>query len=503
MPFANVIDQVATATQTQKNILTDGCLTYRYEDIPALLAGIDRYLRANGITPDTCLALECKNSVPSALTLLTLLQQRYGVVLLPPSDETAQAATLKPVPGFCQYRLTLNGSAANGTDAHPRPETFLAIEKNEQFRADSNQVGSHSGKLYLRTSGSMGASKIVVHAQAKLFGNAGNCVERFQLTGAERVALAVPIFHMYGLGAGFLPAIIAGASIDLQEKTHLLKYLERERQFEPTATFLTPALCEMLLQRRGGSRAYRLSVSAGARLKEEIIRAFDERFGPLVNLYGSTELGAVCAPSPDDPVGIRATTIGRPMPDVLMEVRKTEVRKTEVHKTQNEPGQNGAESRIGDLYCRHPYGFETYLDEQGSQIGRAETWFETGDMAKIYPDGAIQILGRVGNSVNRDGYLVLLADVEKGIENIEAVAQVVVLTTQVETKRGQQIVAFCLLEPGATLDRAQIRARCFDILPRYALPDEVVVVDVLPTLASGKVDRQALRATVSETERNL
>ena len=58
----------------------------------------------------------------------------------------------------------------------------------------------------------------------------------------------VPVAHMYGFGAEFLPAVMAGASIDLQEKTHLLKYLERERQFQPNIVFATPTLCEILMK---------------------------------------------------------------------------------------------------------------------------------------------------------------------------------------------------------------------------------------------------------------
>ncbi|MCB0198280.1 MAG: long-chain fatty acid--CoA ligase, partial [Anaerolineae bacterium] len=93
--------------------------------------------------------------------------------------------------------------------------------------------------------------------------------------------------------------------------------------------------------------------------------------------------------------------------------------------------------------------------------------------------------------------LVLLADIEKALEKIEAVAQVVVLATQTENKRGQQIVAFCLLKQGATASGPDLRANSFDLLPRYAVPDEVLVVEAFPTLPSGKVDRQALTVMVS------
>jgi acyl-CoA synthetase (AMP-forming)/AMP-acid ligase II len=249
----------------------------------------------------------------------------------------------------------------------------------------------------------------------------------------------------------------------------------------------------MFLQRRGEARIYKVAVSAGARLKEDVVRAFDDRFGTLVNLYGSTELGAISAASPDDALDLRATTIGRPMADVTL-APASSMQATEQHAVQDGPNSQSAEPHTDELYCNHPWGFEAYIDEYGHLISPAEAWFKTGDLARFYPDGCVQILGRADNSINRDGYLVLLADIERAMEQIEAIAQVVVLTTPAERQRGQYLAAFCVLQEGMNLDETRIRAQCFDFLPRYAIPDEVFLLDAFPTLPSGKVDRQALIA---------
>jgi acyl-CoA synthetase (AMP-forming)/AMP-acid ligase II len=72
-----------------------------------------------------------------------------------------------------------------------------------------------------------------VHSHDKLLKNAQNCVNRWELDGKDRMTIPVPIFHMYGLGAAFLPGILAGASIDFQANSNLLKYLQREKDFNP------------------------------------------------------------------------------------------------------------------------------------------------------------------------------------------------------------------------------------------------------------------------------
>jgi acyl-CoA synthetase (AMP-forming)/AMP-acid ligase II len=65
-----------------------------------------------------------------------------------------------------------------------------------------------------------------------------------------------------------------------------------------------------------------------------------------------------------------------------------------------------------------------------------------------------------------------------------------------ESARGTRLVAVCRLEAGAELPPDEVRARAFDRLPRYAVPDEVRIVGELPHLPSGKVDRRAVAALV-------
>jgi acyl-CoA synthetase (AMP-forming)/AMP-acid ligase II len=288
---------------------------------------------------------------------------------------------------------------------------------------------------------------------------------------------------MYGLGAAFLPGIAAGASMDLQENTNILRYMERERQFDPHVAFLTPILCDMMLKGRRSSRTYERVVTAGDRIKEDVFRAFDSRFGRLLNLYGSTELGAIAAAAPDDPLDVRAVTAGKPMAGVQMRVSETGL-----------ASANGGQ--VGELDCKHAYGFTGYVDERGARIERDGTtrpdWFKTGDLGRIWQDGYVEVLGRCDHSVNRSGLLVLFADIEKAMETIAGLERVVV-AARGESKWGQRIVAFCVAGKAQVAPTsAQVRKACFDVLPRHAIPDEVVVVNSLPTLPNGKVDRPAL-----------
>ncbi len=466
MNFAENLTHITTTAN--ENFLTDGLLTCHYAEIPTLLSILDDYLREQGVQESDCVAVECLNSVPSALVLMLLLKKQQGFVLLPPSEKKDGISELKPVPQFCQYRLIIKSVPKfNAVDALQNPASFLKVESHN---AEVLRLETH-GKLFLRTSGSMGAAKIVVHSHENLLGSAKNIIEKYQFTTEDRFAIPVPIFHLYGFGAEFLPAILLGASIDLQENTNLLKYLDRERRFNPTVTFITPTLCEMLLQGRKNPRPYKIVVVSGQRIKEDLFRAFDPLCGNrLVNQYGSTEMGPIAACLSDDLLELRVTSIGQPMNNVALRIEKD-----------------------GNLYCKHRYSFEGYIDESGTWLSRAEEWQRMGDMATCHDDNSIAIVGRADNSVNRSGYLIVLAEIERLIEKLAYISQVAVITEKSENIQGQKLIAFCILKPNSLIETAQIRSDCKNVLPKYAVPDEIWILNEFPLLSSGKINYQALQ----------
>ena len=477
--FATHIDHAINNADWQHNTLSDGTMTCAYQEIPALFDVIADFLAEHQIQPQDCIALEGVNSVPAALILLYLLRQGYSFVLYPPMQKQGKELAVRPpIPNFCHYRLIINPVSDNTTPfSNELLEQISSFEINENFDETLASQGFADQKLYLRTSGSMGAAKIVVHNHQNFVGNVQNCIERHRFSTQDNVFIPVPIFHLYGLGAVFLPAILTGANVYLQAQPNILKFMQAERSFNPSMIFVTPTLCEMMVKGLRSERNYRLVVTSGDRIKPELFREFDAKFSGLVNQYGSTEMGATAASEPTDTLEDRVITMGKPMAGV-------EIKIDEENTPQDDSGE-----RIGELYCKHPYGFERYINEQGKEIALAPEYYRTGDLVKIHENGDIEVIGRADNRVNRNGYLVLLSDVETALEKMNAVEQAIVLPIAGDDMRGQRIAAFCVSD----IEGTQIRETCFDVLPQYAIPDEVHVLKTLPMLPSGKVDRQKLR----------
>jgi acyl-coenzyme A synthetase/AMP-(fatty) acid ligase len=413
--------------------------------------------------------------------LLYLLEGGYSFLLLDKvvCDAQDKKSTL---PRFCRHRVVVEGLVGDRSGIDLRyPEEFLSVVENEGWIGDRHRASHTSPKLYLQTSGSTGNPKMAAHSYAKLMGNALNCVHRLGLEGGDRIAIPVPITHMYGLGAAFLPGVAMGASIDLQKGANLLRYLQREKEFVPNVSFMTPAFCETLLKARKSPRTYKLTVVAGDRLKEDTFTLYQSRFGCLVKLYGSTEMGAIAAASPHEPSQVRSQTVGKPMSGVQMLLEEG-------------TGESVAEMEgVGELWCQHEYGFEGYVDDRGNPVFQdtQDDWFRTKDLGRIWADGHLEVLGRCDHSVNRDGLLVLFSDVEKAIESIEGIESVVVISKG-ESQRGKGIVAYCVLTQAAEMTEVDIRSACFEKLPRRTVPDQIWIVKSLPTLPNGKVDRPKL-----------
>ncbi len=482
------ICQCTDFIQAADNILTDGQTTWKYGSFPRIFQELDEWFAVHGIRPEDCPAVACENSATSAVLLLYLLERGFGFFVLPATTQAAQdqekAAAL---PAFCRQHIRTSPLAGSEDEAGFNPEARLSIAPNPSWHGLDAEPGDFgAARLFLKTSGSTGPPKMAVIPHAGLRGNARNTARRLRLSSRDRVALPVPLFHSYGLTTAFLSSIAAGAGIDLQPGANLLRFLKREQVFQPTVAFMTPIFCETLVKgRRGEPHVYRLTISAGDSFRGDLFSRYESMSGCLVNLYGSTEMGAVAAAGPDDPMEIRRQYVGRPMAGVSLRVGPGAESATEGPADQ------------GSLWCRHPFGFEGYVDQDGRPVqSEAQAgWFPMQDLGRLSPEGWVQVLGRSDHSVNRDGLLVFFADIEEALRHVPGVAAGVVIASG-EGSRGKRLVAFCVPERRAELSATDIRSACFSLLPRRAVPDMIQIINSLPQLPNGKIDRQKLKSLV-------
>ncbi|MEV6618091.1 amino acid adenylation domain-containing protein [Streptomyces sp. NPDC051051] len=119
--------------------------------------------------------------------------------------------------------------------------------------------------------------------------------------------------------------------------------------------------------------------------------------------------------------------------------------------------------------------------------------YRTGDLARRGADGTLEFLGRVDHQVKVRGFRIEPGEIEAVLAEDPAVAQAVVVVRE-DRPGHRQLVAYAAPAAGALPDPVLLRRRAAEALPEHMVPAAVVVLDRLPTTASGKFDPNALPA---------
>ncbi|WP_327261168.1 non-ribosomal peptide synthetase [Streptomyces sp. NBC_01232] len=244
---------------------------------------------------------------------------------------------------------------------------------------------------------------------------------------------------------------------------------------------LTPSL---LAAHGAGIDSAEVVVVAG----EACPAALAERFAHgrrLLNVYGPTEV-TIAATWADSRRGDDVTTIGRPLPGYRAYVLDAELR----------PVPAGTE---GELYLGGPAVARGYRGRPGLTASRflpdpfqggGTRMYRTGDVVIRRPGGELEYRGRRDDQVKIRGHRIELGEVER----IAAELPEVVAAACCPLASGQTLGLAVVAAPGA--DRAGLAdlvvERCRKQLPAAAVPSTVRVLDRIPTLTTGKADREAL-----------
>jgi acyl-CoA synthetase (AMP-forming)/AMP-acid ligase II len=209
-----------------------------------------------------------------------------------------------------------------------------------------------------------------------------------------------------------------------------------------------------------------------------------------VGSWGMSETGPMASCSRfDDPLAERSRAHGRPMPGLEMRV---------VDPETNAPLAAG---QAGELVVRGTSLMRTYYKREPRDCFDARGWFHTGDCARIDSDGLVHFVGRIRDVIKTAGVNVAAAEVEAALLTHPAVKVAHVVPVP-HPSRGENVAAFVALRT-ADCTIADLHAHCRAALASYKVPRHIFVVaeSDLPTLGSGKIDRQRLRVRAAELAR--
>ncbi len=342
----------------------------------------------------------------------------------------------------------------------------------------------------LFTSGTTGEPKGVVMTHGRTLVVATDWVAMAGLTAGDVYLQVNPYFHMFGLKAGILASVAAGATMlpePVFEAGRVLDRVEAERvTVLPGAPTIYGALLDHPERDQHDLSSLRVAVTGAADIPVELIRRVQRElpFAVVVTGYGLTEAGTACATSEADDAEAIATTVGRPRPG--FEVRIVE-------------GERDVDAgHAGEVLLRGGSVMACYLDDPAATAAAVspDGWLRTGDLGVVDAAGRVRIVGRVKDMYIVGGFNAYPAEIENALLRHPAVQQAAVVGIPDE-RLGEVGMAFVVVSGGVTGDELIAWSR--GEMANYKVPRAVEIVDALPLNATGKVMKESLRAQAQET----
>ncbi|HEX5184383.1 MAG TPA: long-chain-fatty-acid--CoA ligase [Allosphingosinicella sp.] len=345
---------------------------------------------------------------------------------------------------------------------------------------------SPAGLCY--TSGTTGMPKGVLYTHRSNYLHTLRALQAdaMALTAEDVVLVAVPMFHANGWGMPFAgPAV--GATLVLPGRHtdgESLARLMRDERVTLAVGIQTVwmGVADHLEATGGTLPDLKRILIGGSNCPDALIRRMEEGLGAHVQTsWGMTELSPLGTIAPPHAAGEAARTSGRAPLGLDLRLKTAE-------------GETLAEQRdtIGHLWVRGASVVDTYF-RAGSDALDEDGWFDTGDLARIDKDGNLTICGRVKDLIKSGGEWINPAEIEAIVGRDPAVDLVAVIGRPDE-KWGERPLLVVQPQAGQDPDpRALIRALSGKVADWW-IPDRIARVPVMPLAASGKIDKNRLRA---------
>jgi o-succinylbenzoate---CoA ligase len=325
------------------------------------------------------------------------------------------------------------------------------------FRPAQGQGAADGTAVIVGTSGSTGVPKGVELSAAALLHSAQASLARVGAQPGERWLCCLPASHIAGIQV-LVRSLVSGTGPVLAERADA----QTVAGCGCAHVSLVPTQLRRLLDTPEVLAGFSSVLLGGAAAPAGLLAAARAARIPVMTTYGMTETCGGCVYD------------GVPL--------------------------DGVQVRIGDderIWIGGPVLFSGY---RGAPQAPAGQWFRTGDLGRLDPAGQLIVRGRADDVINTGGHKVVPGEVAAALQTAPGVADVAVVGLP-DDEWGEMVVAVVVPAdpadpPAAELLRLHVRQR----LPRYAAPGRVVVIDVIPMLASGKHDLAGLRRELLRRE---
>lgn len=482
-----------------KIAVIDGERQIDYAAFNALIDRVAASLQASGLKPQDAISICALSSIEYAAVFLGALRVGVAVAPLAPSstpvdfsamvkdaaakilfmDDATAASLASAIIDPSVQRVALDGGKAgklftewlSPEGAKPAPVT---IDPEWVFNI-------------IYSSGTTGTPKGIVHTNWMRWRQYGQLDPLGYGPDAVTV-LSTPLYSNTTLVC-FNPTFAGGGTVVLMKKFDARSFLELSAKHRATHAMLVPVQYRRIMSVPDfdsfdlSSFVMKFSTSApfGGALKADVLKRWP---GGLTEYYGMTEGGGTCVLlAHEHPTKLH--TVGQPAPD--HDIRLID-----------EDGNFVAAGEIGEVVGHSPTIMQGYLNQPAKTAetfwhdATGKRYVRTGDVGRFDEDGFLTLMDRKKDMIISGGFNIYPSDLEAVLVGHGDVVEAAVVAMPSE-EWGETPVAFVVLKSGAVTDAGTLKAWTNERVGKFQRLNDVVIVDVLPRSAIGKVLKRELR----------
>jgi o-succinylbenzoate---CoA ligase len=345
----------------------------------------------------------------------------------------------------------------------------------------TSDLDPQSISTIISTSGTTGRPKGVCLSPGNHLAAAEASNSNLASLSSDRWLINLPLFHIGGL-AILYRAALSGMAMVVHERFDAQQTAEAIAQLGITHMSLVENMLRRLLDAWGEHSfpaTLRGVLVGGGPVDVELLHRARSLGLPVMPTYGLTEAASqVATLSPESPVS-RLGTVGRPLPTCELRIRGEDGR----------PVPAGSDGKIdirGRMVTR---GY--WISPREMRPALSDGWLSTGDTGVLDADGFLTVHGRTDDMIVTGGENIFPAEIEACLTRISWIHRAAVLGMD-DAQWGQVPVAFLEVQPGQSLNPANIADTLSKGMARYKVPKRFVVFEHLPVTAAGKIDRPRL-----------
>ncbi len=353
---------------------------------------------------------------------------------------------------------------STGDEDEIAPALYKRMASTVQDAACTLSLDAPATLMY--TSGTAGASKIVVHTLRNHLSSALSSNSRIAVSASSRWLLSLPLDHVAGLGILFR-TFVAGGAVALHDSMQTIGTAIDETR-STHVSLVSTQLQRLLDEKSAAPISLKEVLVGGGPIYPSLIRRAIESGYPVRTTYGMTEMSSQISTS-----------------DIWTEIRK------EYSSGRVLPLMDLKLDTEREIYVRGPSAFLGYLDSQGLLMRREPgAWIQTGDTG-IMKGEELKVTGRQDDMFVSGGENIRPEEIERALLEIDGVEMAIVVPVS-DVEFGFRPVAFvrCF---GRPVDADSIIGQLREKLASLKIPDRILNWPPEMETESMKVDRRRLR----------